>query len=90
MIQQPDQQCCILIIQAFDSRLGRHRMGERLGFACKGDVLRSTYYICVLKVTRAERVLEDRLVLLQDNLLYILCMEALSGQNDISFRALQS
>lgn len=39
-MQQPEQPWGILIIQPFDYLLGRHRMGERLGFACKEDALR--------------------------------------------------
>lgn len=44
-MSQPDRQWNILIIQSFDYLLGRHRMGVRPGFACKGDALRSILYM---------------------------------------------
>lgn len=40
---EPDRQWNILIIQPFDYLLGRHRMGARRGFACKGDALSILY-----------------------------------------------
>lgn len=45
VMSQPDRQWNILIIQSFDYLLGRHRMGVRPGFACKGDALRSILYM---------------------------------------------